>query len=325
MFAVVIVAPRARFRHDRREVHARTLQSKIASFNFGRMTKLAGALRPVLFLLLAFSLTGCFQFNRSSLEEEKDPHYLEGQRRVNSMDYDGAIESFEKALQTNPNSAAAHLELGLLYETRKNDPASAIYHYQRHLKLRPDSAMGDVVNQKIVGCKRDLAKSVAFVVGDRDIQRQIDKLTSTNALLKQQLDAYRAEFAHRSQAPVTYVTNYLTVTQYVASASSREAARPPLNESAGGPRNGGPSPPRQSRPSANDWTPQTFTPQTRTSPRGAANTSAHSTRVHTVQKGETVAAISRRYNVTISAIAAVNPGLNVNRVNAGAKIVIPAR
>src|SRR4051812_15339058 len=115
------------------------------------MTIGAPSWRRFLFLLLAFSLTGCSQFKRSSLEEEKDPYYLEGKKRVNAMDWDGAIESFERALQSNPRNAAAHLELGILYDRRKNDYGAAIFHYERHLAFRTNSPMAEVVRQNIIG------------------------------------------------------------------------------------------------------------------------------------------------------------------------------
>ena len=53
------------------------------------------------------------------------------------MDFDGAVAAFENALLSNPKSAAAHLELGLLYEENKSNYAAAIYHYEKHLELGP--------------------------------------------------------------------------------------------------------------------------------------------------------------------------------------------
>jgi len=36
---------------------------------------------------------------RGSVDEEKEPQFLEGQKRVKRMDWDGAVQSFERALQ----------------------------------------------------------------------------------------------------------------------------------------------------------------------------------------------------------------------------------
>ena len=95
---------------------------------FFGITMLAGLLA-----LTASSLTG-----ESQVDEEKEPHFLEGKERVNSLDYDGEIDSFEKALQVNPRSASAYFELGCLCDQRQSDPAAAIYHYMHYLKLRPN-------------------------------------------------------------------------------------------------------------------------------------------------------------------------------------------
>ena len=54
------------------------------------------------------------------------------------MDYQGAIQAFEESLEANPHSAAAHFELGWLYDEKESDPAAAIYHYQQYLKLSPE-------------------------------------------------------------------------------------------------------------------------------------------------------------------------------------------
>src|SRR6266478_10111088 len=90
------------------------------------------------------ALTGCTLTDASQVDEEREPHFLEGKARVNSLDYAGAIESFEKALEVNPKSAAAHFELGCLCDQREADPAAAIFHFGRYLKLRPD---GDKVER----------------------------------------------------------------------------------------------------------------------------------------------------------------------------------
>src|SRR5688500_16611326 len=98
-----------------------TLRWRGALFSFLRMTKCAPSGRLFLLLLLAISFAGCSQYMRGTVSEEKDPHFLEGKKRAASMDWDGAIESFERALQSNPTNAAAHFELGVLFDQRKND------------------------------------------------------------------------------------------------------------------------------------------------------------------------------------------------------------
>ena len=76
------------------------------------------------------------------------------------MDFPGAIEAFEQSLEANPHSAAAHFELGWLYDEKASDPAAAIFHYQRYLKLNPNADNADVIKQRIYRCKQQLAADV---------------------------------------------------------------------------------------------------------------------------------------------------------------------
>jgi cobalt/nickel transport system permease protein len=81
------------------------------------------------------------------------------------MDFQGAIESFEKAVEVNPKSAPAHFELGCLYDQKASDPAAAIYHYERYLKLLPNSDKKDIVVTRVQACKLQLAQTVSLGPG----------------------------------------------------------------------------------------------------------------------------------------------------------------
>ncbi len=94
-------------------------------------------------VLLGVALGGCAPGEGQS-DDEKEPHYVLGQSRVNAMDYPGAVEAFEESLEANPHSAAAHYQLAVLYENKVcADPAAAIYHYERYLKLDPNAGNAD--------------------------------------------------------------------------------------------------------------------------------------------------------------------------------------
>src|SRR5579859_6474235 len=124
------------------------------------MTSLRNALRCALFGSLLLLAGGCGPAGQSQSDEEREPHFLAGKGRASSLDYQGAVESFEKALAVNPQSAAAHFELGYLFDQKLADPAEAICHYQKYLKLRPRAENADTVRQRIMGCKQELAGAV---------------------------------------------------------------------------------------------------------------------------------------------------------------------
>jgi tetratricopeptide (TPR) repeat protein len=144
-------------------------------------------------LCLALCWAGCIPAE-THVDEEKDPHFQRGRNLVNGQDFKGAVEEFEKALDTNPRSAAAHFELGWLYENKIADYAAAIYHYQRFLQLAdPKSARSQAIDvkERIRGCKQQLANSEFPLPNNQNLQREVDRLTAENLLLRQQLDAAR--------------------------------------------------------------------------------------------------------------------------------------
>src|ERR1700682_4403412 len=125
------------------------------------MTFLSAPFRFALSFLSCLVLGGCLPSGQSQVDEEKEPHFLAGKSHVNAMDYKGAIESFEKALEVNPKSASAHFELAWLCDQKDSDPAAAIYHYDHYLKLRPRAENAETARTRILACKQDLARSVS--------------------------------------------------------------------------------------------------------------------------------------------------------------------
>lgn len=237
-------------------------------------------------LLGCLALWGCAPSGTSVGDEEKEPQFLIGRSRVNAMDYQGAIEAFEQALETNPRSAAAHFELGWLYAEKEPAPATAIYHYEKYLQLRPSANNAETIRQHIFRLKQELAKGVLPIPPSTEIQRQLEQLAEENRGLHDQLDRLRAAGAQESR-------------------TNRTIAQPP-NAPNGQIGNVG----INSRTVANASTP--------TRPAG-------STRTHRVQAGETPMAIARRYHVKLDSLLSANPGLDPRRLQVGQSLVIPGR
>jgi tetratricopeptide (TPR) repeat protein len=165
-----------------------------ARLKFSLMLPLPVMARFAGLLALALCLSGCIPGD-SHVDEEKDPHFQRGINLVNSQDFTGAVEEFEKALETNPRSAAAHFQLGWLYDNKVNDSAAAIYHYQRHLQWMPNSDRAQSVRQRIRLCKQELANTEFPLPGSQHLQREADRLTAENAALRQQLAALQHQAA----------------------------------------------------------------------------------------------------------------------------------
>jgi tetratricopeptide (TPR) repeat protein len=143
----------------------------------------------VLFLLMSCP-GGCVQGDNHA-DEEQDTHFQRGRSLANGQDFKRAAQEFEKALESNPRSAPAHFELGWLYDTKLNDYAAAIYHYDRLLELQPESERAALVKERIRGCKQQLANIEFPLPNSRDLQREVDRLNAENLLLKQQLETLK--------------------------------------------------------------------------------------------------------------------------------------
>jgi LysM repeat protein len=250
-------------------------------------------------ILLGSALGGCAP-GQGQADEEKEPHFVLGQSRVNAMDYPGAIDAFEQSLEANPQSAAAHFELGWLYEEKSSDPAAAIYHYERYLKFNPNAGNAALIKQHIDACKQQLAADVLGLPSTSAAQQQLEKLAGQNRELQQQVDQLQD-----------------TVKQWNAYYQSQLAARsnaPPQNNSVAQ---------QIASPLPDDITIQPTTAPDSTKSKSVAPKPAKP-RTHTVVAGETAAGIARKFGVKLSALESANPGMNPSRIHVGQVLNLPS-
>ncbi len=239
---------------------------------------------------VAAGLCGCLPSGSDPLEEQKEPHFLAGKTRVNSLDFHGAIESFQKALEVNPRSASAHFQLGWLFNEKEPDPAAAIYHYESYLRLRPDADNAELVRQRINTCKLDLAKAVLPLPVTPGLQREFEQLAEENKRLKEELARWQAQAASQSRAPTNAGTPVFVMTRptVVGTASGIAAAA--------------------SHPAVGTGTPPVA-----------------KLRMHSVKAGESPYSIAKRYGVKLDALLAANPKLDPKRLKVGQAINIPVQ
>jgi LysM repeat protein len=249
------------------------------------MTLPVGLFRTGLLLLAGLVLSGCLP--SAPGDEEKEPYYLAGKSRVSTMDFNGAIESFEKAVEVNPKSAPAHFELGWLYDQQESDPAAAIYHYERYLKLLPNSGKQEVVKTRILACKQQLAQTVSLGPVTERQQREFEKLAEENKRLRDDIEQWRA-----------YALQLKTLT-------NQPGAAPPATRII--------QPSGYSQPAAAD----------RASTGQPPATPAATTRTHVVKAGENPRVIARKYGVRVDVLMAANPKLDPRRMQIGQAVTIP--
>jgi LysM repeat protein len=143
-------------------------------------------------LALAVCLGGCIPGD-SHVDEEKDPHYERGINLVNSQ-----------------------------YDNKVNDSAAAIYHYERHLQLMPNSDRAQSVKERIRLCKQELANTEFPLPNSQNLQRAVDRLTAENVALKEELAALlhpaaaREELARRGPQTVRVAAGTPSAAESVA-------------------------------------------------------------------------------------------------------------
>jgi LysM repeat protein len=255
------------------------------------MTLPVGLFRIASLLLAGSVLSGCLP--SAPKDEEKEPYFLAGKSRVSAMDYKGAIDSFEKALEVNPKSAPAHFELGLLYDQRDSDPAAAIYHFERFLKLSPNSGKDEMVKTRILACKQQLAQTVYVVPGTEKQQRELEKFVEENKSLHDDIEKWRA-YAARLEKLTNQTATASQVTRLVQSSASGQSA------------------------------PAAISPTNPPSPVRTPAAPVASARTHIVKAGETPILIARKYSVKLEALKAANPKLEARHLQVGQALTIPA-
>ena len=257
------------------------------------------------------------------VDEEKDPNFIEGRNHLNMMDYKGALESFERAVQANPRNAAAHFELGVLYQDRMNDPLSAAFHYQKHLQLRPKSEYAEAVKPRLVACKMDVAKSFNPIVINDQVHKDLAKLTNELSLARQHLDTLRAQLAAKPMVVTQWMKFTVTnppVYVYVTNSPQQQqtAARTVTTNIAPAPRPAvtNPAPRVTPLPPAN---------VARRMEQRAAQQTRGIIRTHTIRSGETMSSVARRYGLSLQRLQAANPGVDPRRMRAGQTLNIPSQ
>ena len=278
------------------------------------MSSSARPIRNLLLIGALLALAGCLPQPRSQLDEEREPHFLAGKSRVNQMDYPGAIECFERALEVNPRSASAHFELALLYEQKRQDPAAAIFHFDRFLQFRPRSDYADVVKQRVLACKQELAKTVSLGPVTQSLQSDFERLSEENRRLREEVEKWRVYY---QKADGRVQRSETTPVQEVRGESS--VTRPQAPDSKG-----------QKVPSKTQSSPQLVA--TKGTSVGLANSAAAprnefssaANRMHTVKAGETLTGIAKKYGLRLETLVAANPKLDANRLRIGQPLSVPA-
>lgn len=225
------------------------------------------------------------------MDEQREPHFLTAKARTAGLDFKGAIEAYEAALEANPRNASAHYELGLLCE-RESDYAAAIYHLERYLKFRPDAANAQIIRDRINADKMELSKTAAFAPVTQNLEREFQKLAEEKQQMRAELERAKSELEQWRAYAVSRGSSAVAPTGYRPNPGTSTVAGLGQNV----------------RPVVGGSAVQVAQPVSRT---------------HTVQSGDTLTSIASRYRVTVVQLQATNPGLDPRRMKIGQVIRLP--
>ncbi len=267
------------------------------------MSFLGRTLFSVLAAVWLMAAGGCSPSESSSQEEEKEPHFVLGNSRFNDLDYPRAIEAFQQSLEVNPHSAQAHYRLAQLYDTKVPDPAAAVYHYQTYLQLNPQADNADIIKQRIITCKQQLAADVMSMPTAPAAMKQIEQLTEEKRRLQQQVEQLNESVKQWSTLAATLQ----------AAAKTNNAGQTYFTGSMPGTSL---TPDDTSSPAP---TSRTTTMENRPT---ATRTTARS-HTHVVVAGETLAGIARKHGISLTSLQSANPGVSPKKLKVGQTLNLP--
>ncbi|MSU34705.1 MAG: LysM peptidoglycan-binding domain-containing protein [Pedosphaera sp.] len=294
----------------------------------------------VLALLLGFA-AGCDFLNRPGPSEETDPHYLDGMTAKKLYDWDAAIAHFENALHANPNSGAAHRELGFLFDEKRTNFIRALYHYERFKELHVTDT-NRLVADRVFYCRVKLASEYATYLDRMQNQTEIDRWRAAVGQRDQEIARREQEIANLR----SWITQISRLTNQVIASSSGlmitavtgpEVSNSPLVLPARNQLTPATSPPGGTNSSAAPRSPES-TPQGASTPLKPAPIAERlrkqgfppkstppvaSKRQHTIRSGDTLVRIAKQYGVSLSRLQAANPHLDPRQLKVGKLVVIP--
>ena len=189
------------------------------------------------------------------LQDKSERNFAQAEKKYALQEYPEAVQLYEAALDGTPKTAQIHYKLGLIYEEKINAPVSAIHHFQRYLELAPKGAHAREAAKFL---KEDQLKlSASLGNGATVSQEEAKRIKNSNLELQQK---------------VLQLKNELEAAQKAKVAAVKATAAKGTPTKAGAPKETTPAKPEQTQ--------KPLLPGVRT---------------YTVQKGDTFAAISRKF------------------------------
>ncbi len=238
-------------------------------------------------------LAGCQPSENLPFASEIDePLYRRGTQLLRGGRAPEALEAFLKVIERRGGDAPeSHLECGILYLQHIKDPIAAIYHFRNYLALRPNSPQAARTKELIDTAMKEFARTLPATPFEGQIERldlreTVERLQKENYQLKEQIAQLRglpAAMRPQGQGRTS------AAAESEPESGTELAAEPMAAEPEIAPAI--PISMPRTAPAAR----VAETPAASGAQQPAQTPAAPAGRVHTVQKGDSLYSISRRY------------------------------
>ncbi len=136
-------------------------------------------------------MTGCAPSGVEVVSETDEKQYQLGQDYKNQGRMEEALGAFLRVVDARRNAPESHLEAGYIYLRTMKDPVRAIYHFDRYLQFKPQSPQAAQVRQLIETAQKEFARQLPAQPYEGDLDR-IDLMDLVKTL-KQENDSLKRE------------------------------------------------------------------------------------------------------------------------------------
>jgi len=141
-------------------------------------------------MVLVF-LIGCSRGNVEVVSETDEKQYQLAQDYKAQGRMEAALSAFLRVIDARRDAAESHLEAGYIYLRTMKDPIRSIYHFDRYLQFKPQSAQAGQVRQLIETAQKEFARQLPAQPYEGDLDR-IDLMDLVKSL-KEENDSLKRE------------------------------------------------------------------------------------------------------------------------------------
>ena len=115
---------------------------------------------PALLCAAIVAMIGCAPPDSGAVRETDEKQYQLAKNYLNQGRTEEALEAFHRVIRSRRTAPESHLEAGYLYLRELGDPVKAIYHFDRYLAQKPKSPQAAEVKQLIETAEKEFARQL---------------------------------------------------------------------------------------------------------------------------------------------------------------------